>query len=237
MLGWATPQLAAISGMRQSPEIVLWSLIIDDAQDAEDLSIIISKQYAANGLSGSAAFRMFRLSNYLGDGQGVALVSLIQSAAEESEWVTLYAGGTLCPPPVLELMTFLAGSSFEVPRFLVVVEALDYACASPELRQLVGLGKRVDLTEQRSGQYFVELVDRIGAPPEDVKQLVELHLRVLGTLPAPHRLHSTRSLLRACETVRVVGARTAAKLEYLVGLDPADRAYVIVEQLINEVFP
>lgn len=207
-------------------------VVIDDGQSIGDLTHVVTGVEVGPGKSIDGVYR-FRISDYAGAGS--RLVSLIETAVTDATWIIIHAGGTQCPPALLELMSYVSNQHFRSPRFVLVVERLDLECASSELRELFKLGQIVDLTINRDGAYFLELVCPLGAPPTVTEMLVRLHLQMLESA-VPAHLQSLRTLARACETGASVDLETTVDVNYLAGLDPASADYAVVRRVIEEVF-
>jgi len=206
-------------------------VVVEDGQSIGDLTHTVTGVDVGPGQSVDGVYR-FRLSDYLSAGS--RLVSRIQGAVEDAVWIIIHAGGTQCPPALLELLTYISSQDFRSPRFLIAVERLDLECASSELQELFMLRPLIDLTADRDNAYFLELVAPLGAPWAATVALVRLHLRMLESA-APAHLQSLRTLARACETAAHFDLGTAVDSNYLAGLDPSSADYAAVRQLVEEV--
>lgn len=190
----------------------LTTVVIDDAQSVDEVVSVVTGGSADSGGSDDDVV-CFRISNYLGT--PIDLVDAIRAAAAEANWIILHAGCNRCPPALLELMRFVAHQEFSRPRFLIVVERLDLACASPELAELATLSQRVDLTLVRDATYFREIMEPSELDAGTLTLLVDVFRRLqAGPLPDL----TTRSLQRTCSTAALFGVRTAVETEYIARL-------------------
>ena len=173
---------------------------------------------------------LFRISDYVGT--PLTLINSIRVASAEAEWIVLHAGGTTCPPALLELMRYVASQTFTKPRFLILVERLDLICAAPELADLAALGPSIDLTTDRDRAYFREIITSADLDPETLTLLADVFARLwAGPLPDL----TPRSLERTCELAPVLGLRPAVEMEYLDSGRASDTERERVEQVIREV--
>lgn len=195
------------------------TVIIDDGQPVAELIY---------GLVGRSDVPLFRMTDGL-----FAVPSLIdgvRGAAAAADWLVIYAGGTFCPPALVELMRFVAGQEFRLPRFITVVERLDLAWASPELAEVAALGRLIDLTADRDTAYFREIVTEPELEQRTVTLIVDLFER-LRSGPLPDL--TTRSLERACSAAAWGGVERGAELAFLGRLRPGPE-HDAAEKIIKE---
>lgn len=205
----------------------LMTVVIDDGQSVGHMIDAAAEVTPEPGRSRGGVAR-FRISDYLGTPTG--LVKAIRSAVAEADLIILHAGGTQCPPALVELVRFIADQEFSRPRFLIVVERLDLACAAPELVELVNLCRRIDLTLSRDSAYFREIAERPDLDERSLSLLVDLFENLLAG-PLPHV--TTRSLDRTCSAATKIGVRRAVELEYIGALPPGPQRDA-VENAVKE---
>jgi hypothetical protein len=234
--------------LAQSPEALL-AVIFDDGQPVPELvqvvcgvavsadgALIIVNEDPDPGRTDWYGYKrgdpvaLFRISDYLGT--PLTLISRIRVASAEAEWIVLHAGGTMCPPSLLELMRYVASQRFTKPRFLILVERLDLICAAPELADLAALGQPIDLTANRDQAYFREIITSADLDPETLTLLADVFARLwAGPLPDL----TPRSLERTCELAPLLGLRHAVEGEYLDSWHDSGTDMKLVERIIEEL--
>ncbi|MGH3828826.1 MAG: hypothetical protein ACRDRS_00010 [Pseudonocardiaceae bacterium] len=238
-LGFATVQRERFCREILPRAANLTSIVIEDGQPVSIIAKILSDQGSSLTKVGDRSAEhvaMIRVSNYIGSNADAAiLLDTVKEKAETADWVVLHVGATVVPFSLVQLARFIVALPLGRPRFLLVVEDLDYLCASPELGQLTQLSPPCGLIEDRSFEYFLQIpCPGDGQPSEVVKSLVRLHMRVLGSSLDTY-LKSLRSPASAIEVINAsLSWEDATDLVYLAGLEPDSPEYHLMARLISE---
>lgn len=230
MLGWARSQLDALKQIESSTGVAIWSIVIDDGQPVEQLAqIITGQQPSFTDIGQSQSVPAFNLSQGTA---GPVLVERLRREIAAATWIVIYAGGTQCPPALIELMQYVSGQNFHEPRFLIVVDAIDLECASAGLQALVRLGRFIDLTAGRNVEYYRELIANYDISATLKHKLADFHHQVAALDGSRSVPFTTRNLDRAASTVagldrtgifiglQGVSVADTIDLHYVAGLNP-----------------
>lgn len=236
MLGWTRSQRDALRQIEMSPDVAIWSIVIDDGQRAWQLvEIVTGKSPSLTDSDPDRSVPAFRLSE--GYYSGPFLVEQLRQLIATASWIVIYAGGTRCAPELVELMQYLDGQNFDEPRFLVIVDAMDLECATTELQTLVHLGRLIDLTAHRDSEYYWELIADNDLPPPLARTLAEFHHQVAALEGSRSIPFTTRNLNRAAHRLAAKDPITlAVEMEYLGGLNPDDSMHATVAGIYRRMF-